>query len=111
MLKIIVAILIVILLITTTIGLHAKIERKVTNWLELSRLFYFLLLTASIVHAFLHFKTQFFSDILWIIFLIIIYMLMETAFRLKRETFGNPHLTTLLFIFLVLALGISCWWI
>lgn len=42
MLKIIVAILIVILLITTTIGLHAKIERKVTNWLELSRLFYFI---------------------------------------------------------------------
>lgn len=44
-------------------------------------------------------------------FLIIIYMLMETAFRLKRETLGNPHLTILLFIFLVLALGISCWWI
>ncbi|MBB1080066.1 hypothetical protein H5S09_00425 [Limosilactobacillus sp. STM2_1] len=109
MLKIIAAILIVILLVTTTIGLHAKIERKVTNWLELSRLSYFILLFVSIVHAFLYFKSLFISDILWIIYLVITYILMETAFRLKRETFGNPHLTVLLFIILVIALGISCW--
>ena len=31
MLKIIVAVLIIILIFTTTTGLHAKIERKVTN--------------------------------------------------------------------------------
>ena len=105
MLKIIVAVLIIILILTTTTGLHAKIERKVTNWLELSRLFFFLLLTASIVHTFLHFKTQLLSNLVWIIFLIIIYILMETAFRLKRETFGNPYLTALLFIALIIAFG------
>ncbi len=111
MLKIIVAVLIIILILTTTTGLHAKIERKVTNWLELSRLFFFLLLTASIVHSFLHFKTQLLSNLVWIIFLILIYILMETAFRLKRETFGNPYLTALLFIALIIAFGIGCWWI
>ncbi|MRN07618.1 hypothetical protein EAI26_09540 [Lactobacillus sp. 0.1XD8-4] len=111
MLKIIVTALIVILLVTTTTGLHAKIERKVTNWLELSRLFYFILLSASIVHVFLHFKSQLAGDILWVIYLIIVFILMETAFRLKRETFGNPHLTVLLLVALIAALGIACCWI
>lgn len=109
MLKIIVTTIIAILVVTTTAGLHAKIERKVTNWLELSRLFYFILLTASIIHAFLSFKSQLFADLLWIGYLVIIYVLMETAFRLKRETFGNPHLARLLLLALICALAIWCW--
>lgn len=111
MIKILVACLIIILLITTTLGLHAKIERKVTNWLELSRLFYFILLTVSIIHTILHFHTLLLGDILWISYLILTYILMETAFRLKRETFGNPRLTATLFILLIIALGVGCWWL
>lgn len=111
MLKTIVGILIVVLLITTTRGLHAKIERKVTYWLEISRVAYFLLLTTSLVHAFLHFNDHLLANLLWVTYLIIIFTLMEVTFRLKRETFGNPHLSLLLFITLLGALGISLWWI
>ena len=111
MLKIIVAVLIIILILTTTTGLHAKIERKVTNWLELSRLFFFLLLTASIVHTFLHFKTQLLSNLVWIIFLIIIYILMETAFPPNPQTNPNPKHTPTHNIALIIAFGIGCWWI
>lgn len=111
MLKIIVTALIIILLITTTVGLHAKIEKRVTDWLEISRVLYFVLLTASVVHIILHFTTQFWGDLLWILFLIVIYVVMETAFRLKRETFGNPHLTRILFVALLVSLVVGYLWI
>lgn len=110
MIKITVTAIILLLLVTTTAGLHAKIEKKVTDWLVISRILYFILLTASVIHLILRFSLHGLGDLLWILLLIIVYILLETAFRLKRVTFGNPHLTHLLFACLVIILVIGyCW--
>lgn len=111
MIKITVVTLIILLLITTTAGLHAKIEKRVTDWLEISRVLYFILLTASVVHLILRFSQQLWGDLLWILLLVVVYVLLETAFRLKRETFGNPHLTYLLFAALIISLISGYWWL
>lgn len=109
MLKIITALSTILLIITVTIGLHAKIERKVTTWLEINRLLYVVLLADAIIYLILSWQESLLIKVLWILIIIISYIVMEVAFRLKRETFGNPYLTVLLTILLLGNLVLEFW--
>lgn len=109
MLKIITIISTLLLIVTITIGLHAKIERKVTTWLEINRLLYVVLLAAAIIYLILSWQESLLIKVLWILIIIISYIVMEVAFRLKRETFGNPYLAVLLIIILLGNLVLELW--
>ena len=109
MLKIITIISTLILIVTITIGLHAKIERKVTTWLEINRLLYVVLLADAIIYLILSWPALLLIKIFWILIIITSYIVMEVAFRLKRETFGSPHLAILLIILLLGNLVLEFW--
>lgn len=111
MLKTIATIMIVILIISNIGGNHAKQEKHVADFLIISRISNFILLTVSIIHLIIRFPKFWWLNLLWIIYLILIDMLLETTFRLKRETFGSPHRSHLLTAALIIALIIVIIWL
>ncbi|MGM9981724.1 MAG: hypothetical protein ACI33L_00495 [Limosilactobacillus sp.] len=91
-------------------GNKAKKEKHVTDWLIFARLCSFALLTVSIVKLILTFPHNFWVGLGIIIYLIVVYAFMETTFRLKRETFGNPNRSYMVIFALVIALvAVTLW--
>lgn len=91
-------------------GNKAQKEKHVTDWLIFARLCFFVLLTVSIVRLILIFPNELGSGIGLIIYLILVYAFMETNFRLKRETFGNPNRSYIVIFALVIALIAGTLW-
>jgi membrane-associated phospholipid phosphatase len=111
MLKIIAATATIILIIINICGSHAKQEKHVSDCLVIGRITLFILLTTAIVHLILRFPAFWWLNLLWIIYVIFLDILLETSFRLKRETFGSPHRANMLTGALVLALIIILAWL
>lgn len=98
------------LIIANFCGSQAKKEKHVTDWLVFARICFFLLLTISIIHLILTFPTHFGLGLGVILYLILVNIFMETNFRLKRETFGNPNRSYMVVFALVIALVIVTLW-
>ena len=77
------AICAIALFVTAFMGLHAKIEKRVSDWFVLTRL-------ALIVAA-------------------ITALAIEAAFRQKRETFGSPWLFGATYLILIINVIINIW--
>ncbi|MGM9907014.1 hypothetical protein [Limosilactobacillus sp.] len=91
-------------------GSKAKKEKHVTDWLMFARLCFFILLTVSIVKLILTFPHNLWVGLIIIAYLIFVYAFMETTFRLKRETFGNPNRSYMVILTLVIALvAVTLW--
>ncbi len=104
MLRMIAIIMVLLLIIANHFGSRAKQEKHVSDWLVIARVCFFVLLTVVIVHLILTFKVYWWLKMLGIIYLILVDILMETNFRLKRETFGNPNRSYVVTAALVVAL-------
>lgn len=104
MLKLTAEAMVIILLFANIFGNHSKKEKHVSDWLGIARIAYFILLALSVVKLIVNFPVVLFLNILWLIYLIIVYIFLENTFRLKRETFGNPLRATGVTIALVIAL-------
>lgn len=98
------------LIVANLAGDKAKKEKHVTDWLIFGRLCSFVLLTVSIIKLILTFPHAFWIGLGVILYLILVYTLMETNFRLKRETFGNPNRSYMVIFALVIALiAVTLW--
>ncbi|HJA27317.1 MAG TPA: hypothetical protein H9720_03135 [Candidatus Limosilactobacillus intestinigallinarum] len=98
------------LIIVNLAGDKAKKEKHVTDWLIFGRLCFFVLLTVSIIKLILTFPHEFWIGLGVILYLILVYAFMETNFRLKRETFGNPNRSYMVIFALVIALiAVTLW--
>ena len=104
MLKLTAEAMVLILLFANILGNRSKKEKHVSECLVIARLAFFVLLASSVVKLILNFPVVVFLNIIWLIYLIAIYILMENTFRLKRETFGNPLHATSVTVALVIAL-------
>lgn len=104
MIKPIAEVMVVILIIATIGGNHSKKEKYVADWLGIARIAYFILLTLSVIKLITNYPVVLIPNILWLLYLIIVYIYLENTFRLKRETFGNPLRTTGVTIALVIAM-------
>ena len=99
-----------LLIIANLGGDKAKKEKHVTDWLIFARLCFFILLTVSIIKLILTFPHDLWIGLIIIIYLILVYAFMETTFRLKRETFGNPNRSYMVIFALVIALvAVTLW--
>lgn len=103
MIKPIAEVMVVILIIATIGGNHSKKEKHVADWLGIARIAYFILLTLSVIKLITNYLVLI-PNILWLLYLIIVYIYLENTFRLKRETFGNPLRTTGVTIALLIAM-------
>lgn len=98
------------LIIVNLAGDKAKKKKHVTDWLIFGRLCFFVLLTVSIIKLILTFPHEFWIGLGVILYLILVYAFMETNFRLKRETFGNPNRSYMVIFALVIALiAVTLW--
>ena len=104
MIKPIAEVMVVILIIATIVGNHSKKEKHVADWLGIARIAYFILLTLSVIKLITNYPVVLITNILWLLYLIIVYIYLENTFRLKRETFGNPLRTTGVTIALIIAM-------
>lgn len=111
MFKIIATILLIALIVINLGGSHAKKEKYVTDFLIIGRVCLFILLTTSIIHLILHLHTSGWFSFFWLLYMILINILVETNFRLKRETFGSPIRSSLLTVLLVVALIVAVGWL
>lgn len=91
-------------------GSKAKKEKHVTDWLILARLYFFTLLTVTIIKLILTFPHELWIGLCLILYLILMDAFMETNFRLKRETFGNPNRSYMAIFALVIALVVVTLW-
>lgn len=89
-------------------GVHAKMEKHVADWLGINRLLILALLIIIIVRTVTGYPRLLAWNILWIIFIAILYGLMEVVFREKMETFGNPRHAHLLTAGVILNFLIAC---
>lgn len=110
MLRMIAIIMVVLLIIANHFGSRAKKEKIVSNWLVIARICFFVLLTVAIVHFILTLSTYWWLKLIGIIYLILVDILMETNFRLKRETFGDPNRAYGVTAALVVALLVIIGW-
>ncbi|MGM9892376.1 hypothetical protein [Limosilactobacillus sp.] len=106
MLKLTAEAMVIILLLANFFGNRCKKEKHVSDWLVVARITYFVLLALSVVKLILNFPVVLILNILWLLYLIAVYILLENTFRLKRETFGNPLRAAGVTIALVIALVI-----
>lgn len=104
MLNLFILFTIIILLISSTAGLHAKMEKHVNDWLIITRCFFFILLTCQIVQLFLTWKTRLLVNFIWLIVSIILFALTANAFREKIVTFGNPRHSRIVFAGMIIEL-------
>lgn len=111
MFKIIATIMLIALIVINLGGSHAKKEKHVADFLIIGRVCLFVLLTTSVIHLILHLHTSGWFSFFWLLYMILINILVETTFRLKRETFGNPARSSLLTVLLVVALIIAVGWL
>lgn len=91
MLNLLILFSIIILLISSTAGLHAKMEKHVTDWLIITRCFFFILLTCQIIQLLITWKTGLLANFIWLIISLLLFVLTANAFREKIVTFGNPR--------------------
>lgn len=91
MLNFIILFAIILLLISSISGLHAKMEKHVSDCLVITRCLFFVLLTCQIIQLFLTWKTRLLVNFIWLLFSIVLYAFTENAFREKMVTFGNPR--------------------
>lgn len=94
-LSILSSILAIILLVSVVAGLHARTEKYVTYGLELSRLMAFILLALTIYLTLAHVQPHLWLGIVSVAWQFLTLLLLESAFRRKRETFGSPRLSAL----------------
>lgn len=104
MLKITAEVMVIILLFANFFGNRSKKEKHVSDWLVLARIAYFILLALSVVKLILNFPVGLLLNIIWLVYLIVVYILLENTFRLKRETFGNPIRAAVVTIALIISL-------
>lgn len=104
MLKLTAEAMVAILLIANICGNHSKKEKGVSTWVGVARVAYFILLALSVVKLINNYPVVLVLNILWLVYLIVVYVFLENTFRLKRETFGNPLRATGVTLALVLAL-------
>ncbi|MBB1086812.1 hypothetical protein [Limosilactobacillus fastidiosus] len=97
----------IILLIASTTGLHAKMEKHVNTCLIITRCFFFILLTCQIIQLFLTWKTRLLTNLIWLIFSIMLFAFTANAFREKIVTFGNPRHLRLVFGGMIINLCLS----
>ncbi|MBD7895426.1 hypothetical protein H9564_06935 [Limosilactobacillus sp. Sa3CUN2] len=107
MLNLLIPFAIIILLIFSTTGLHAKMEKHVNDCLIITRCFFFILLTCQIIQLFLTWKTQLLVNLIWLIFSIVLFAFTANAFREKIVTFGNPRHSRLVFGGMIINLCLS----
>lgn len=107
MLNLLILFAIIILFISSTAGLHAKMEKHVSNWLIITRCFFFILLTCQIVQLFLTWKTSLLVNLIWLIISIILFILTANAFREKIVTFGNPRHSRLVLVGMIINLCLA----
>ena len=107
MLNLLILFAIVSLFISSTAGLHAKMEKHVSNWLTITRCFFFILLTCQIIQLFLTWKTSLLANLIWLVISIVLFILTANAFREKIVTFGNPRHSRLVFAGMIINLGLA----
>lgn len=88
----------VLLLVTVIWGLYARTEKYVTYGLVSSRLLLFILLALSLYLTVANFHTQLLLGVVRICWQFFTLLLLEIAFRRKRQTFGSPRLSLLLIL-------------
>ncbi|MDO4903457.1 MAG: hypothetical protein Q3959_04270 [Limosilactobacillus sp.] len=91
MVKIVALAMSLMLIIANICGNNSKKEKHVANWLIISRVAFFIFLAVSVVKLIRNYPVVVYLNILWLLYLTVVYIFMESTFRLKRETFGNPH--------------------
>jgi hypothetical protein len=110
MLKLFWEFIVLILLFANIFGNHSKKEKHVSDWLGIARVTFFILLTLAVIQFIVVFPAHIVWHIIWLLYLVAVYILMENTFRLKRETFGNPLqafvVTTALVITLIIIIAL-----
>ena len=105
---IITIILAILLLAATAFGLHAKTEKYVTYGLIASRILIFAVLVTTIVSTASNFPAGLWIGIVRVVWQFLTSLMLESAYRRKRQTFGSPRLSGLslvaILIVLILAL-------
>lgn len=81
-----------IFLICLHMGLSAKVEKRVSKWLVLERIFISLLLIGKIVQMLRNINNSWGINLVQVLILIVVMILSEMGFRRKRLTFGDPYL-------------------
>lgn len=104
---IIAVVLAVLMLVTVVWGLRAQTEKYVTYGLVSSRILVFALLAVTIFMTLANFRIRPVLGIIRILWQFFTLLLMEIAFRQKRQTFGNPRLSSLLVLAVLIVIVLA----
>ena len=103
------AICAIALFITVFMGLHAKREKRVSDWFVLTRLALIVAAITALATTLMFFHLHLLLFVGRIIWLLIALFAIEAAFRQKRETFGNPWLFFATYLILIINVVINIW--
>lgn len=103
------AICAIALFITVFMGLHVKMEKRVSDWFVLTRLALIVAAITALATTLMFFHLHPLLFVGRIIWLLIALFAIEAAFRQKRETFGNPWLFFATYLILIINVVINIW--
>ena len=103
------AICAIALFITVFMGLHAKMEKRVSDWFVLTRLALIVAAITALATTLMFFHLHLLLFVGRISWLLIALFAIEAAFRQQRETFGNPWLFFATCLILVINVVINIW--
>lgn len=104
----IIAVVLAVLMLGTVIwGLRAKTEKYVTYGLVSSRILVFALLAVTIYMTLANIHVHPVLGVVRILWQFFTLLLMESAFRQKRQTFGNPRLSSLLILAVLIVIVLA----
>ncbi|NME34108.1 hypothetical protein HF864_04820 [Lactobacillus sp. MRS-253-APC-2B] len=103
------AICAIALFITVFMGLHAKMEKRVSDWFVLTCLALIVAAITALATTLMFFHLHPLLFVGRIIWLLIALFAIEAAFRQKRETFGNPWLFFATYLILIINVVINIW--
>lgn len=101
------AICAIALFITTFGGLHAKMEKRVSNWLVLTRLTLIIAAITALATLLMFNQLHLILFISRLVWLLVILFFIEASFRQKRETFGRPWLFGITYLILLVNIVIN----
>lgn len=103
------AICAIALFVTAFMGLHAKMEKRVSDWFVLTRLALIVVAITALATTLMFFRLHPLLFIGRIIWLLVALLAIEAAFRQKRETFGSPWLFGATYLILIINVIINIW--
>lgn len=107
------AICAIALFVTAFMGLHAKMEKRVSDWFVLTRLALIVAAITALATTLMFFRLHpllFVGRIIWLLVVLLVVLLaIEAAFRQKRETFGSPWLFGATYLILIINVIINIW--